>query len=212
VGHQIAQHGLVICSSGNLSCRVDNEHILITATGAWLSELTKDEVTLCRISDGTSLTKKKPSMELGFHKGILSVREDVNVVLHFASPSATTLACSKNLTADCFSVIPEIPYYIGPVAIVPYFAPGSADLAAAVTAAIREHDLVILQNHGQVRWSRLPDALRKALYFEFASSIYLGAAIICKPLEGTCRGILPPENGQSAQVRPTKMGKFSCNQ
>lgn len=173
---QVAQDRLVICSSGNLSCRVDNEHMLITTTGAWLSELTNDEVALCRISDGASLNGKKPSMELRFHRGILSAREDVNVILHFASPSATTLACSKGLTTDCFSVIPETPYYIGPVAVVPYFTPGSSDLAAAVTDAIREHDLVILQNHGQVTVGQdFRDVLRKALYFEFTSSICLRA-------------------------------------
>jgi len=176
VGHQVAQHGLVICSSGNLSCRVDDEYMLITATGVWLSKLTKDEVALCRISNGASLNGKKPSIELGFHRGILSTREDIKVVLHFASPSATTLACSKDLTTDRFSVIPEIPYYIGPVAVVPYFAPGSSDLAAAVTAAIYEHDLIILQNHGQVTVGKdFRDALRKALYFEFTSSICLRA-------------------------------------
>jgi L-fuculose-phosphate aldolase len=174
--HRVAQHGLVLCGSGNLSCRIDQEHMLITTTGAWLSELTKDETALCRIRDGVCLNGKKPSMELGFHRGILSAREDIIVVLHFASPSATTLACSKNLTTDRFFVIPEIPYYIGPMAVVSYFAPGSVDLATAVTAVVREHDLAILQNHGQVTVGRnFRDALQKALYFEFASSICLQA-------------------------------------
>lgn len=182
--HQVARHGLVVCGSGNLSCRADNEHMLITTTGAWLSEVTKDETALCRISDGVCLNGKKPSMELGFHRSILSAREDVDVILHFASPFATTLACSKNQTYDRFSVIPEIPYYIGPVATVPYAPPGSPDLAAAVTNAIREHELVILQNHGQVTVGRdFRDALQKALYFEFASSICLRAGDNLQTLE-----------------------------
>jgi ribulose-5-phosphate 4-epimerase/fuculose-1-phosphate aldolase len=56
-------------------------------------------------------------------------------------------------------------------------APGSADLAAAVTSAIRKHDLAILQNHGQVTVGRdLRDAFQKAVYFEFASAICLRTA------------------------------------
>lgn len=182
--HRVAQNGLAICSSGNLSSRVDDEHMMITATGAWLTEMTQERVAICRISDGRCLNTQKPSMELGFHRNILSARKDINVVLHFASPCATTLACSKDLITEHFSVIPEIPYYIGPVAIVPYFSPGSADLATAVTAAIRGHNLAILKNHGQVTvgWD-FQDALRKALYFEFASSICLQAGNSLQTLE-----------------------------
>jgi ribulose-5-phosphate 4-epimerase/fuculose-1-phosphate aldolase len=172
-----ARHGLALCGSGNLSWRIDRQHMLVTTAGAWLSEMTKDQVAICRIQDGTCINSKKPSIELGFHRAILSERQDVNVVLHFQSPCATTLACSRELAYDRFFVIPEIPYYIGPVAVVPYMAPGSADLAAAVTSAIRKHDLAILQNHGQVTVGRdLRDAFQKAVYFEFASAICLRTA------------------------------------
>jgi len=174
--HSAAQQGLVICGSGNLSWRIDDECMLITATRAWLGEMSKDQVAICRIRDGTSLNGKVPSIEIGFHRAILCERHDVNVVLHFQSPYATALACRKTQQSDGLFVIPEIPYYVGPVAVVPYMSPGSYDLAMAVTSAMREHDLAILRNHGQVTVGRdFREVLQRAVYFEFASSICLRA-------------------------------------
>lgn len=173
--HQVARYGLVLCGSGNLSWRVDKERMLISASGSWMAEMSDDQIALCRIEDGTSLNGKKPSIEIGFHREILRERQDVNVVLHFQSPYATTLACCKTQERDFF-VIPEIPYYIGPVATVPYMAPGSFELARAVTSAMRAHDLAILRNHGQVTVGKdFREALQRAVFFELACEILVHA-------------------------------------
>jgi len=118
--HRIAEYGLVICGSGNLSRRIDDDHMLITATQSWMENIPIDEVAVCGIKDMTPLNGKKPSKEIRFHAGILRERGDVNTVLHCNSPCATTLACRKTQVENFF-VIPEIPYYIGPVVMVPYF-------------------------------------------------------------------------------------------
>jgi len=174
--HRVAQQGLVRCGSGNLSWRIDDECMLITATRAWLGDMSQDQVAICRIQDGASLNGKVPSVEVGFHRAILCERQDVNVVLHFQSPYATALACLKTLQSHALFVTPEMPYYVGPVAVVPYLAPGSYDLAKAVTSAMREHDLVVLRNHGQVTVGRdFQETLERAIYFEFASAICLRA-------------------------------------
>jgi ribulose-5-phosphate 4-epimerase/fuculose-1-phosphate aldolase len=173
--HRIAENGLVVCGSGNLSWRVDDDHMLVTTAGSWMASISADEVAVCRIADGVTLDGKKPSKEIGFHTAILRERGDVNVVLHFQSPSATTLACQEPQVKNFF-VIPEIPYYIGPVALVPYLLPGSPQLAEAVTAAIKEHNLANLRNHGQVTVGRdFDEVIEKATYFELACKIILGA-------------------------------------
>lgn len=172
--HRVAQQGLVLCGSGNLSWRIDGECMLITVTQAWLGEMSKDQVAICRIRDGACLNGKAPSVEIGFHRAILCERPDINVVLHFQSPCATALACRKTQRSDAFFVTPEGPYYIGPVAVVPYMAPGSGDLARAVTAAMRGHNLAVLRNHGQVTVGKdFQEAFQRAVYFEFAAAICL---------------------------------------
>ncbi|HSD96164.1 MAG TPA: class II aldolase/adducin family protein [Sulfuricaulis sp.] len=171
--HEVAKHGLVRCSCGNLSMRLDEECFLVTATGSWMSNLTRDQVAVCSIENGNSLNDKKPSSETGFHAGILRSRPDVNVVLHFQTPCATTVACQPADHID-FSLIPEVPFYIGPVARVPYFTPGSGELAAAVTQAMATHDMVLLSNHGQVTAARDFDhVLQNAEFFELACEIIL---------------------------------------
>jgi ribulose-5-phosphate 4-epimerase/fuculose-1-phosphate aldolase len=181
--HAAGHHGLVLASSGNLSWRIDDERMLITATSCWKSDLTRAQIAVCRLSDGASLNGVKPSVETGFHRGILCARRDANVVLHFQSPYATTLACSRQLNLGRFFIVPEIPFYIGPVAAVPYRDPGSAALAKLVVHAMRDHNLVILRNHGQVTLGRdFHETLQRAIFFELACGIILRAGAQLRPL------------------------------
>jgi ribulose-5-phosphate 4-epimerase/fuculose-1-phosphate aldolase len=169
--HDVDRRGLLRCSCGNLSLRVDAERMLITATGSWMGRLAREQVVLCRIDDGAVLEGTKPSSEIGFHAGVLKARPDMNAVLHFQTPFATALACRATDGAN-YAVIPEIPFYVGAVKRVPYYPPGSADLAAAVTKAMRHHDMVMMANHGQVTVGRdLDHVIQNAEFFEFACQV-----------------------------------------
>ena len=174
--HSTAAHGLLRCSSGNLSWRIDEQLFLVTATRSWLGTLTPAQVALCRIEDGAPVNGVKPSVEAGFHTGILRGRTDIRVVLHFQSPAATTFACRKDAAKVDFAIVPEVPYYIGSIAVVPYLPPGSPELARAVIPAMLKHNLALLRNHGLVTVGRdLDDALQKAVFFEFACQTLLAA-------------------------------------
>lgn len=168
---RIGAIGLTSCSSGNLSWR-RGDMALVTGTGSWLGELVRDNVAVCRISDGVSLNGVRPSMEIGFHLGVMRCREDVNVVLHFQSPYATVVSCMKDKPDD-FNVTLEIPCYVGrEIPVVPYFRPGSVRLADAVVEALREHDLALLSNHGQVVCGKdFNQAIERAVFFEMACRI-----------------------------------------
>jgi len=168
-----ARRALVRCSCGNLSMRVDEQSFLVTATGSWMERMTAEQATLCHTRDGAVLRGPKPSSEVGFHAGILRARPELNVVLHFQTPCATALACRKPDGLD-YAVIPEVPYYIGSIAHVPYFTPGTDELAAAVTEAMRTNDMVLMANHGQVTAGRDYDqVVQNAEFFELACQILL---------------------------------------
>ena len=108
-------------------------------------------------------------MESGFHLQILQNRSDVNVVLHCQSIYATTIACMKK-KPDNFNVSIEIPCYCGrEIAIVPYYRPGSAELAKAVSEALLNHDAALLEKHGQVYAGKdLKSTIEKAEFLEMA--------------------------------------------
>jgi len=182
--HRMAEQGLLSCASGNLSWRVTGEHMLITGTGSWLGRLTDDQVAVCEIRSGKLVEGDQPSKEIGFHAGILAERDDVDVVLHYQSPHATAVACSRMRERSYF-VIPEVPYYLGEIACVPYLPPGSRELADAVVAACRTHDLAIMRNHGQVTVGRdFDDVFQNATVFELACRVVL--------LAGSSLRTLPP--------------------
>lgn len=173
--HKVAEYGLVSCSSGNLSWRVEPETVLLTATGSWLDELTAEQVAVCDIHTGQSVNNVTPTCESVYHLGILRNRSEVNVVLHFQSPYATALACGEPEGLN-YNMTIEVPVYIGTPAVVPYLPPGSSELAQAVIDSFKnmQTHLAILKNHGLVSVGKdFNDAIQKAVFFEMACKIIL---------------------------------------
>ncbi len=169
--HRVGDANLTICSSGNISWRI-GEEALISGTGSWVPSLPKEKVAICRIATGESLNGVKPSMESGFHLGILRERPDVNVVLHFQSPYATAVACMAELPKN-YNVTAEIPCHVGSeIPVVPYFRPGSVELAEHVKNALKDHNSCLLRKHGQVVCGKdFDEAFERAMFFEMACRI-----------------------------------------
>lgn len=158
---------LSLCSSGNLSWRISDDEVLVSATGSWLSDLRPEDVSVCRLSDEAVLNGVKPSREARFHLGIFRMRPEVKAILHFQSTYATAIACMKNPPAS-INLTAEIPIYVGEeIPVVPYLMPGSPELAEAVVSAMKTSDSCFLANHGEVvAGSSLADAFQKAVFFE----------------------------------------------
>ena len=161
----------MLCSSGNLSWRI-GDRALVSGTGSWVPALVKEKVAVCNIADGTSVNGVKPSMESTFHLGVMRERPDVNVVLHFQSEYATAVACMKRKPAN-FNVTAEVPVHVGrEIPVIPYLRPGSPELAKAVTEAMRDHNSVLLTNHGQVVCGKdFDQVFERAMFFEMACRI-----------------------------------------
>ena len=147
-----------------------------------MGELTAEQIALCRISHGSRLEGPGPTVEINFHAGIMRNRADIGVVLHFQSNAATTIACMQPEKIN-FNAIPEIPFRIGSIGHVPYLTPGSQELATAVSDAMRQHNLVMLQNHGQVLVAKnYADSIPNAVFFVLACEIILRAGQDLCPL------------------------------
>ncbi|MCU6771898.1 L-fuculose phosphate aldolase [uncultured Bacteroides sp.] len=171
--HRVGDAGLTICSSGNISWRIGDE-VLLSGTGSWVPSLPKEKVAICKLETGEVLNGVKPSMENGFHLGVLRERPDVNVVLHFQSPYATAVACMKELPED-YNVTAEVPCHVGSdIPVVPYYRPGSKELAEGVISALKDHNSVLLKKHGQVVCGKdFDEAFERAMFFEMACRIII---------------------------------------
>jgi ribulose-5-phosphate 4-epimerase/fuculose-1-phosphate aldolase len=154
-------------SAGNISARVE-DGVLVSPTNSSMGRLTAE--TLSKLSpDGTHLSGDKPSKEAALHLGVLAARPEAGGVVHLHSTYATLLSCLSD-TDPADAMPPITPYLVmrvGRVPMVPYFAPGSDALAAAVSEKARDHRAVLMANHGFVVTGRsFEDAVMNAEEFE----------------------------------------------
>lgn len=186
----VGRYNLVRCSSGNMSWRIGEDEMLITRSGSWMINCTEEDVCRCRISDGTLFNGIKPSSEIIMHRQILLKRPDVDTVLHYQAPWATTLACSE-YPLDNIAVIIEIPYYVGSVSYVPFFMPGSAQLADAVAQTMKDNNIVLMKNHGEVVVGKtFEDIFQRALFFELAAEIFMNLEGRVTPLSAEAQRMM----------------------
>jgi ribulose-5-phosphate 4-epimerase/fuculose-1-phosphate aldolase len=142
--------GYAFGSTGNLSVRIDDA-VWITPTGLPLDGLTPAK--LAQISmDGATLNGNKPSKEYPFHLAIYRQRAEARAIVHLHCTYSVALSCLDGLDPD--NPLPAItPYYfmrVAPLGIVPYFRPGSKELADAVESKAAAHHSMLLRNHGLI--------------------------------------------------------------
>lgn len=169
-GTAVAEGGLVESSSGNVSIRLDEARMLVSASGCELGALTQEDVSVVALKDGNVIEGPEPSLEKELHRRVYTAREAVQAVLHCQSRAATLLACQADPPAN-LDFIPEVPAYVRAHAHVPYATPGSEELADSVARAFGDPEVTVVQmrNHGQViigsSWRK---AVRRAAFFELA--------------------------------------------
>ena len=144
------QRGYAFGSTGNISVRV-GDRVWITPTGKPLKGLSPGRLA-CVGLDGASLNENRPSKEFPFHLAVYARREDVRAVVHLHTLYSVALSCLDSFDAED-PLPPLTPYYlmrVAPLAVLPYFRPGSEGLAAAVGEAAPRHNCMLLRNHGVV--------------------------------------------------------------
>lgn len=180
VGHYLGERGLAWGTSGNISLRVDEQRFLISASGAWLGKLTPEQTALCSLLD-ERFEGAKPSVETPMHRAIYRNRPEAQVVVHVSPPYTTLVACSSIQVPTDLNI--ENIFYLGRIARVPYIHPGTQQLADAVGEAAREHETIILSNHGVITFHQsVPDVLMRVESFEMSCRILVMARMANIPL------------------------------
>lgn len=88
----------------------------------------------------------KPSSEIKMHMRCYTEREDVGAVVHAHPPTATGFAVAcKSL--DEYSMI-ETVITTGSIPLAPYGTPSTNEVPEAIAPYLKEHDVLLLQNHG----------------------------------------------------------------
>jgi L-fuculose-phosphate aldolase len=174
---RLAAAGLLIGTAGNVSMLVDG-HVAVTATGAELSRITPDEVTVIGRGGRVVAGHLQPTSELDLHLGVYA-EHDAHAVVHTHAPEATALAC----------VVDELPclHYQqlllgGTVRVAPYATFGTPELAASVVEALAGRSAALMANHGSVTTgATLEKAVENALLLEWLCAVYRRACAVGKP-------------------------------
>ena len=145
-GRWIMEHRMTWGTAGNMSMRLDDGSVLITAGGTRFDTLGEEDFTRCAM-DG-SWTGRKPSKELSCHLAIYRSAPWAGAVIH-ASPYYATLAASSDLLIPNRLFVENM-YYLQRVVRIGYAHPGSAALAEMIGGAAADANVILMRNHGVI--------------------------------------------------------------
>lgn len=140
------QKGLVNSLEGNISILDRKNNLLyITPSGTRKSFLNEDRIAVLKNGEQVGGSLKRSSEYL-LHEAALKARPDCSAAVHTHAPYLTAYAyCRKAVKLRCstsFSLLyEEIP-------CLPYGEPGTEHIADGIEALIKDHDLILLGNHG----------------------------------------------------------------
>jgi ribulose-5-phosphate 4-epimerase/fuculose-1-phosphate aldolase len=170
--HRLASLGLSPGSSGNVSARF-GDRILISSTGSFLGTLETNELSVLDLN-GTHLDGPGPSKEVPLHLAFYRRSTDIRAVVHLHAPHSVVRA-SMRPWSEASALPPISPYLVmqvGQVPLVRYHAPGSAELAAEITALTVRCNAVLLANHGLVCSGKsIAEACQRSLEVEESARI-----------------------------------------
>jgi L-fuculose-phosphate aldolase len=168
---------LVTATSGNLSLRC-GELVAVTPSGLPYDRLTADLVPVVDLDGAPVETPAAPSTELPLHLAAYRATT-AGAIVHTHSAYATALG-------TVVDELPAIHYLVallgGPVPVVPYATPGSAELADLLAAALTARSGALLRNHGAVTvGAGLAEAYTRSLYLEELAALYARARMLGTP-------------------------------
>lgn len=154
IGHLMHQAHYIDGGSGNISARLDANHILATPSGLAKGFLQPEQLIVVDM-DGNKVgpitdanRDLRPTSELLMHLECYRQRPDVAGVVHAHPPTAVALTIAGVSLRTC--VIPEAIVVLGLVPTAAYSTPASAENRDAIRALIAQHDAIMLAYHGSL--------------------------------------------------------------
>lgn len=150
-GRKLWQRQYVDGNGGNISARLNSNYVLCTPTMISKGDLQPADICLTDLEGNILAGDRGRTSELLLHLAIYRANPQARAVVHCHPPNATAFAVTG--TAPPNGYLSEFEIFIGPVAVAPYETPGSQAFAETVLPFVRDHNTVLLSNHGVVCWS-----------------------------------------------------------
>ena len=178
-GKKIAEKGLAVGAGGNISARL-GDVVYLSPSGYAFEELKADQYVGVNLRSGEVVDGDlKPTCEISMHLGCYLVRKDIQAVVHTHPPLTIGLISAG---VEIKPMFPDFVAYVGEAPVVDYVIPAGTEIREAVTRIIKEHNAVLLKNHGAVTvGANLKEAFYRAQIIEDASRSILASLIAGKP-------------------------------
>ena len=179
---QAFREGLFSGTSGNMSCRIAPDEMLITPTSVRYEELRAQDIVRMKL-DGTVLEGAlRPSSEWRMHAAVYRAYGETNAVFHTHAPYATAFA---GVRRSIPAVLIETRIFLGgEVRCAPYAAPGTEAVGENAVPALRGRGGCTLANHGVLAvGGDLAQAYLRAEYSEDTAKICTLSRALGTPVE-----------------------------
>jgi len=154
VGRLMYKQGYVDGTGGNISARLNEDRILVSPSGLATGFLAPEQLIAVNLAGervdepSTANADLRPTSESSMHLECYRQRDDVMGVVHAHPPTAVALTLVGFDFQQC--LIPEMVVLLGMVPTAPYSTPSSKENRDAITHLIRQHDAIMLSNHGSL--------------------------------------------------------------
>ena len=175
------RQGLFSGTSGNMSCRVAPDEMLITPTSVRYEALRAQDIVRMKL-DGTVLEGAlQPSSEWRMHAAVYKAYPATNSVFHTHSPHATAFAVVRRSIP---AVLIEARIFLGgDIRCADYASPGTEAVGTNAIPALAGRGGCTLANHGVLAVGEdLAQAYLRAEYIEDVAKIYTYAKAIGEPV------------------------------
>ncbi|MBW2383921.1 MAG: class II aldolase/adducin family protein [Deltaproteobacteria bacterium] len=171
---QLLRTGLVEGTSGNLSARLSDGHVVMTPSSLDYEAMTLDDLVVVDLEGKVLQGDRPPTSEKALHLACLRAHDDIGSVIHSHAMYASMFAITHQ-PIPC--VIEEFDIYVGgEVKVANYELTGSDELGEEVARHVADRGAVLMANHGLLTVGRnIGDAMKVAQLVERTAEIIWGA-------------------------------------
>jgi L-fuculose-phosphate aldolase len=175
---QMAQKGLVVGTSGNVSMRLKDpsgrELLAITPNARYYDLLDIDDIVVADFEGQNVEGELAISIEKMMHIGIYKARKKVNAIIHTHPVFGSAISVAG---LEIPTILDDQATYIGgEIKVAEYALPGTQELVENVLSALGPRNAVLLANHGALSVGRdMREAFTVCELVEKTAKIYLCA-------------------------------------
>ncbi len=177
VSHRLWAREYVDGNGGNVSVRIGPNEVLCTPTLVSKGIMRVEDICMVDLDGNQLAGTAKRTSEIYLHLEAMKAQPKARACVHAHPPHATAFAITGAEVPRC--MIPEMEVLVGTVAKAQYETPGTKAFAETVLPYCKDHNCILLQNHGVLTWN---EELEKAYWFMEIVDAYCRTVVIASHL------------------------------